>query len=309
LKNMEKNYLEYIEKFLGESSEMMPTPTLLKPFYHPDSSIKACVFDIYGTMLISASGDIDESVISTENLKKALDAAGIKLVGTGKDAHVILVEMLESFKKDIVSYHQNEYSEDKPYPEINILKIWENIIIDNSKMNHLKLNGLLCIKCFTFVFEVLCNRIYPMPGLREVINHLASKAMPLGIISNAQFYTPVILNYFMHGIISESEQVAPFDSDLTMFSYQYERSKPDTYLFELLKQRCRMKYGIYADEILFIGNDMFSDIYPAHLSGLKTALFAGDKKSLRLREDKPELRVITPDFIVTDLYQLLKIMV
>jgi putative hydrolase of the HAD superfamily len=113
----------------------------------------------------------------------------------------------------------------------------------------------------------------------------------------------------MHGSVTESEQVLPFDADLTVFSYKFQRSKPDTYLFELLKNRFREKYGIYADEILFVGNDMFRDIYPGHLAGLKTALFAGDTKSLRMREDKSELRKITPDYIITDLHQLLKIII
>jgi putative hydrolase of the HAD superfamily len=230
-------------------------------------------------------------------------------VKTISDPQHVLYEMLESFKKAVKNFHKAECSEDKPYPEVDILKIWETIIIENRNRNRLILDGLLCIKCFTFVFEVLSNRIYPMPGMKEVINHFANKTMPLGIISNAQFYTPVILNFFMHGTISEEEQVCPFDADLTVFSYKHQRSKPDTYLFELLKKQCRHKYGIYADEILFIGNDMFRDIYPAHLAGFKTALFAGDMKSLRLRQDKPELKKITPDYIITDLHQLLKIIV
>ncbi len=80
------------------------------------------------------------------------------------------------------------------------------------------------------------------------------------------------------------------------------------FLFQLLKDQCQRKYGLFADEILFIGNDMFRDIYPAFLAGFKTALFAGDTKSLRLRQDKPELKKIVPDFIITDLMQLLTIL-
>jgi putative hydrolase of the HAD superfamily len=219
----------------------------------------------------------------------------------------LLNELLEDFKRLIKEHHQAERTEDKPYPEINILEIWEEIILDNYRRNRLILNGPLCIKCFTFVFEVLSNRIYPMPGMKEVIHHLAERKFPLGIISNAQFYTPVILNFFLQGSISESELVSPFDHDLTVFSYQHQRSKPDAFLFELLKNQIRDKYGIYADEILFIGNDMFRDIYPARIAGFKTALFAGDTKSLRLRQDKPELKKITPDYIVTDLRQILNI--
>jgi putative hydrolase of the HAD superfamily len=304
---MEKDYLKFIKQFLGESAEMKPVPTLLKPLLRADSSIRAVVFDVYGTILISASGDIDESEISTENLKISLDSAGIAINDHVNEPQALLVEILESFKKAVKNFHQSLRTEDMPYPEIDILEIWESIIEENSKNNKLILSGPLCIKCFTFVFEVLSNHIYPMPGLKGVINRLHEKKLPLGIISNAQFYTPVILNYFMHNEVAETEQITPFDPDLTIFSYQHQRSKPDTYLFELLKEKCLQKYGIFADEILFIGNDMFRDVYPACLSGFKTALFAGDAKSLRLRQDRPELKTITPDYIITDLNQLLEI--
>src|SRR4030042_5396708 len=184
-KNMEKDYLQYITKFLSESVEMRPVPSLLKPLIKVDKAIKAVVFDIYGTILISASGDIDEFEISTENLKASFDAAGIELDASLREPKAVLAEMLESFKMLIKNFHQAERSEDMSYPEIDVLNIWGQIINDNVKNNRLILNGLLCIKCFTFVFEVLSNRVYPMPGMNDVINQLADKNLPLGIISNA----------------------------------------------------------------------------------------------------------------------------
>jgi len=286
---------------------MKPVPTLLKPFIRTDPAIRAIAFDVYGTILVSASGDIDESVISADNLRSAFDASGIKLINGISEQQGILTGILDEFKSTIRDFHQLESTEDKPYPEIDVLQIWEKILLGNQNRNLLQFDDPLCIKCFTFIFEVLSNRIYPMPGMKEVIQTLAGKEIPLGIVSNAQFYTPVILNYFLHGSVTDSDHVHPFDSDLTVFSYRHQRSKPDTYLFEWLKQQYRKKYGIYADEVLFVGNDMFRDIFPARASGFKTALFAGDTKSLRLRQEKPELRKLTPDYIVTDLHQILNI--
>jgi|WetSurSiteA1Bulk_404760.scaffolds.fasta_scaffold11607_2 putative hydrolase of the HAD superfamily len=305
---MERNYLQYITKFLSDSSEMMPEPTLLKPLVEPDGTIKAVAFDVYGTILISASGDIDESVISAENFKAALDASGIVLAETVLEPEMFFTEVLEEFKNLIKTFHQTARSDCKPYPEINILEIWEKIIMDNNNRNRLILSGPLCIKCFTFVFEVLSNRIYPMPGMKDVINNLAERKFPLGLISNAQFYTPVILNFFLHDTITESEQVEPFDPDLTIFSYQHQRSKPDAVLFEHFKTQCRNKFGIHPDEILFIGNDMLRDVFPARMAGFKTALFAGDTKSLRLRPELSDLKGITPDYVITELRQLFKIL-
>lgn len=301
---MVKDYLPYIKSFLGESVVLKPVPTLLKPFIRKDAGIKAFVFDVYGTLLISASGDIDESILSTGNLMQAFSASDIKFAENGETSAKLLQEILSEFRQSVKDFHEQKRTADKPYPEIDISQIWEDIIKSRQNLNQLVVEDPLCIRCFVFVFEILSNRIYPMPGMKELLDHLASLNYPLGIISNAQFYTPVILNYFLHDSVTDSEEVPPFDPDLTVFSYKHMRSKPDMFLFQLLKEQCQRKYGLFADEILFIGNDMFRDIYPAFLAGFKTALFAGDTKSLRLRQDKPELKKIVPDYIITDLMQL-----
>ncbi len=240
--------------------------------------------------------------------EQAFNASDIKFAENGEASGELLQQILSEFRQSIKEFHDQKRTEERPYPEIDISNIWENIIKSHEDLNQLIIEDPLCIKCFVFVFEVLSNRIYPMPGMKELLDRLASLNYPLGIISNAQFYTPVILNFFLHDSVSENEEVAPFDPDLTIFSYKHMRSKPDLYLFQLLKDNCQKKYGLFADEILFIGNDMFRDVYPAFLAGFKTALFAGDTKSLRLRQDKPELKKIVPDFIITDLMQLLTIL-
>ena len=63
--------------------------------------------------------------------------------------------------------------------------------------------------------------------------------------------------------------------------------------------------GIPVNAALYLGNDMLNDIYPAQKVGFKTALFAGDARSLRLREDDPGCKNLSPDIIITDLIQLL----
>ena len=59
-------------------------------------------------------------------------------------------------------------------------------------------------------------------------------------------------------------------------------------------------------ETLYLGNDMLNDVYPAGKLGFRTALFAGDRRSLRRREDRREVAGIEPDLLITDLAQLLK---
>jgi putative hydrolase of the HAD superfamily len=49
---------------------------------------------------------------------------------------------------------------------------------------------------------------------------------------------------------------------------------------------------------------MRNDILPAHRAGFQSILFAGDQRSLRLRQDDPSCRSIRPDAVITDLFQL-----
>ena len=63
-------------------------------------------------------------------------------------------------------------------------------------------------------------------------------------------------------------------------------------------------YSIEPRAALCVGNDMLNDICPAQELGFRTALFAGDARSLRLRENDPRTRKTAPELILTELRQL-----
>ena len=63
--------------------------------------------------------------------------------------------------------------------------------------------------------------------------------------------------------------------------------------------------NIPKDSVLYVGNDMLNDIFPAQKEGFKTGLFAGDVRSLRLRSDEPVCENLSADIVITDLVQLL----
>jgi putative hydrolase of the HAD superfamily len=297
--------MEYIKNFLTDLEPMLPVPTGMDPFLSAAFPLKAFVFDVYGTLLISDSGDIEESIISAGNLKKAMELSNIRVPGDTKQQEGTLNKILDEFVREIKEFHNRHRSTERPYPEIDIQHVWETILMRNYSKGRVQLDGNHCIRCMTFVFEILSNPLYPMPGMKEIIKELSSRRIPLGIVSNAQFYTPVVLNYFLSDRLAEEDRVDYFDPDLTIFSYKYKRSKPDLFLFQTLASALEKKYGFYPGDVLFIGNDMQKDVYAGHITGFRTALFAGDRKSLRLREDIDPVRNTHPDYIITDLRQLL----
>jgi putative hydrolase of the HAD superfamily len=50
---------------------------------------------------------------------------------------------------------------------------------------------------------------------------------------------------------------------------------------------------------------MLNDIYPSKKAGFKTALFAGDNRSLRLRTDDLKCSNLSADLVITDLIQII----
>ncbi len=156
-----------------------------------------------------------------------------------------------------------------PFPEIDIREI------------HAALHPELLpdeIEALAIDHERKANPVTAMPGAAETLRQLAAKGIPLGLISNAQFYTVPILEEALGATLTD----LGIDPDLCCFSYLKRRAKPDSYLFEILRDKLARR-GISAAAVHYIGNDVRNDIDPARATGFSTALFAGDPNSLRLR--------------------------
>lgn len=297
--------MQSIKSFLEKSIPLQPVPTGVQPnVRRSEKAIKCVIFDIYGTLLVSASGDIDKTSLTSDSIVAALNFCGIE---TTKDEELLAL-MIPEYKKTIALYQELGRSDDCRYPEIDIRAVWGTLLEKFYAVEIAIDNGVAPdVDRIAFIFEILSNRVYPMPEMEKIIVDLYRMNLKLGIISNAQFYTPIIMNYFMSGNIVESERIDFFDEEISLYSYKERRSKPDVAMFTKLAEILKDDYGIESDEALFVGNDMYKDIYPASTAGFQTVLFAGDKRSLRMREDQPEVTGITPDYTIVKLEELKEI--
>lgn len=231
---------------------MKPLPTGIAPRLGELPDLKAVLFDIYGTLLISAAGDTDAD--------PALDAA-------------------------IEAAHARS---PHPHPEVDIREIHAGL--------HPGLPGHE-IERLAIAHECQQNPVAPMPGAADTLRELSARGLALGLISNAQFYTMPVLDECLGGGITDSL----IDPELCCFSYRELRAKPDPFLFEQVRDALSGR-GIHPREVLYVGNDVRNDIMPAAASGFRTALFAGDARSLRLRGFSPDS--CGADLVVTELQQL-----
>lgn len=152
-------------------------------------------------------------------------------------------------------------------------------------------------------YECRVNPVWPMPGAKAVISELKDRGYHLGIVSNAQFYTPLTLE----ALFQTSLHSLGFDDQLCFWSYENLEAKPSQRLFKMAADVLKEKYNISTHETLYIGNDKRNDVLPPQQLGFRTALFAGDKYSLRLYEDDLKIKAVEPDWIVTELSQITKL--
>jgi len=273
---------EVLEKSIIQPLE--PIPTGLQPAGRIDNSLRCLLFDVYGTLLISGSGDVGTAMQTIQ------DGAQFKHLLLEFNIERPADMVLENFFSTIARHHEQLITNGIDYPEVKIDQIWMQVLgWRNRDM----------ARSFALAFELIANPVYPMPGLLKLLKYVREQCCK-GIISNAQFYTPLLLEKFFNASLKRTG----FAEDLLIFSYQTAYAKPSEHLFHLAKRRLE-KRGIAPSETLYLGNDMRNDILPAQKIGFKTALFAGDKRSLRLRQDDPRCKDIVPDIIITELLQLL----
>jgi putative hydrolase of the HAD superfamily len=288
------DYTELIEKYCRT---LTPLPTEVKARVRPLKHIRALICDIYGTLLVSSSGEIGtgDPLTRVSVLRDLLGEAGI----VAADEHAEYLDG-DPLALEIGAAHRSSKLQGEEYPEVEILNVW-NTVLDKLGVTH----DRAFVEKLALAYELRTNPVWPMPDAGEVLLQLERNNILLGIVSNAQFYTQPIFEGLLHRNLSQMG----FKPDLTVFSYRKLCAKPSPRLFKSLLLPLKNHYGLDPSEVLYIGNDMLNDMLPARECGYRTAFFAGDARSLRLRDDIPACAKLTPDVTLTDLKQLLKVIV
>jgi len=293
-----KSVLQIIQ---SQSRPLEPVPTGQKPKLAKLKNVRAVIFDVYGTLLQSGVGDISLGSKSGEGdhevlIREAFSAAGFRLTDDGVNP------LAELFEDTLKAQQDIRHGDDVDHPEVDIVAVWEDFL-DQLEAYQI-IEGAITpdkIKALATHYEVRVNPIWPMPGLRETLDTLRTRKLPMSIISNAQFFTPLLFP----ALLDEALSGLGFIEEACVWSYELKRAKPSLTLFEVAEEYYEKRLKVSPSDILYVGNDMLNDMYPAHQMGMQTALFAGDDRSLRLRKDREECKALKPDLVLTELPQVL----
>ncbi|HKK48585.1 MAG TPA: HAD family hydrolase [Alkalispirochaeta sp.] len=266
-----------------------PIITGVSAVIHHIPDIRCVAFDVYGTLLVSAAGEVG----TTDDLAKTPHSFISTAHRLGIPSQQV-APLAQSFYQMIRAYHHHARERGIQYPEVDVRSIWRDV------MDTWDVLGSITPEEIALAHELEANPVWPMPGARSVIESLRSRGLRLAIVSNAQFYTPLILEALL-GTTLDALSLHP-----QIWSFEIGVAKPSPVPFRALQEKLSDE-GIDPGQTLYVGNDMLNDVVTSQDQGFKTVLFAGDARSLRWRNDRAEIRACTPDGVITDLTQLASI--
>jgi len=288
-------------------------PTDVAPRGITFAGIRAVIFDVYGTLIISGCGEVGVAA-------EEVSAGNVDAADDGSKSDSREVAMADAFRavgwEPPVTGHPTPAMLDRQIralnvaatgavgtkPEVDLFEAWRRTLNDAGMTDHsAKTTDVVRLAA---EYESRANPTWPMPGAADCLSELSRRGFTLGIVSNAQPFTvPLVEDLIDADLADESKTGGRFDLDLCVFSYRYRQAKPSPRLFDALVASLGRR-GIEAGEALYVGNDMLNDVWAASRAGLKTVWFAGDARSCRPRDDDPRCRGLSPDAVITAWHQL-----
>lgn len=229
-------------------------------------AVRAVLFDIYGTLVDIETDERDWYAYL--NLAKFFEYLGVRL-----SADEVKWFYFEKIRQMIEKSGE-------AYPEIDVRRIWYEILREHENPQMYKLN----LGQGTFVRDVvILHRALTRRRLRlydatyDVLQRLKPQYR-IGVVSDCQ-YDYAVPETKILGIIDLF--------DAFIMSGEYGFRKPDKRLFH----DCLSRLGVSPGEAVFVGNDAFRDIFGAKSVGMKTILVMTRRESRDPNLPKPDLMV------------------
>jgi putative hydrolase of the HAD superfamily len=291
---------QIITSIRQNSRPILPVATGMTPHLPKLPGIRCVGLDVYGTLFVSAAGEItagsdrsgaapsSREELRSEAFRMVAESLGIEPEGAP--------EIARAFAASVATRHAEGHRNGIAQPEVDVLAVWREVLAGARAGP-----PSVSIPEIATRFELMVNPVWPMPGATEVLARLRERGFAVAIVSNAQFYTPLVWEALL-GAAPEAMGITP-----RIWSWERGVAKPSAEIFAALTTDLAGR-GISPGETLYLGNDMLNDVAAAKREGLKTALFAGDRRSLRMREHHPSVTGVHPDAVLTDLTQLMEVL-
>lgn len=297
-------YAARLHKNEGLTYDRTVNPVQFESLTAKIHDVRAVICDVYGTMVNYWKPGFEDKPtrekLLLSSFKQLIDRFLLEPYLLKMNPEETPAKTLSDLYHGLISLsHQNSTKNGVEYPEVKIEKVWELILMMFKRHGyqptaHIQVEEKDISRCFAYTYNFLSLGRQLYPGVVEALQKLKASNIMVGILSNAQFYTPIDLTLMIRDQSNEKieDYLELFDIDLTFYSYEYGFSKPNQLLFRRLFDAL-YEYNILPEQTVMLGNDLLVDIAPAKAAGMKTALFTGDEFSFFTHEEKD----IVPDIV------------
>ncbi len=274
--------------------------------------VKAAIFDVYGTLVRYWRPAFETEELKTAHLlasfAKTADRFGMTSFLEAINPADPPEKTLRDFYHGLIALkHEKALRKGVSFPEVKIEEIWTVIILmlrrhgyDPAGLGLGEDSDVARCMAFFYHFHSLGRGLYP--GVVTAMEKLRENNIKCGIVSNAQFYTPIDLTLFIREQSGDryDDYLELFDTDLVFYSFEYGVSKPNQKLFRKLFDAL-YELHILPQQTVFVGNDLKTDIQPAKEAGMLSAFFSGDRRAAFVHD---LAGAVVPDLSFTDWNQL-----
>lgn len=316
---MSKTLREYLE-FLHEKDTMWPKPPAIdspkaKPSIAPLPGIRAVVWNVYGTLVRIADGELLHDHPQRLRMQVALEKTveefnmwnsmyrtkeapweymyqrwtnaidDTRLAGTGRKGDVPCLDSAKLWRKLIAQLEKKEYSYDR------------SIYGDEDEL----------AEKVAYFFHAKLQGTEAAPRALRALRSVAEAGLMQGIAGDTQVFTVAQL----YRLLSARGTVPPpgelFRAELLVQSHNIGTQRTSPGYWEAVLERFA-SLDLKPAEVLLISSNVPNDLALAKRHGLRTALYAGDRLGLRAKLadlKDPETR---PDRLLVDLAQVREIL-
>lgn len=313
---MAKTLQEYADWLLEREDLRWPKPPALEvpkatAFLKPLTGIRLVVWNIYGTLLRIADGELLFHVPEGLRMQIALEKmdAEFNMWNHMYRKPIAPWKYLEEQYLKFVDRQRLAPTKVKgDVPEIQSGEVWRQIFEQLEEKDYTYDGDFygemdeLSEKAAYF-FHASLQGLEASPQALKALQIVAGGHLEQGLLADAQPFTLVQLLR----CLKTQGKLPPWGDVLqpkwTVLSYQLGVRKPSKTMYQTLLQRCR-ESGIAPQEVLYVSSRLGQDLAVAKSLGIQTALYAGDKLSLRATKEEIANPKLRPDRLLTDLSQI-----
>ncbi len=313
---MPKTLQEYADWLAERDDLLWPAPPKLEvpkatAFLKPLANVRAVAWNLYGTLLRIADGDLLFEVpqefrmqITLEKVDKEFKMWNFMYRKPGapwKYLHEQYTKFLE--RQRMASTKQKGEA-----PHISSNRAWRQILAQLEEKEYeydTEFYGDLeaLSEKVAYFYHASLQGLEAAPNALTALETVTHAGLSQGLLADAQPFTlPQLLRCLKaQGTLPPLGDV--FLPNFMVLSYQHSVRKPSKSLFQALLTPCR-EMGIEPNEILYISSRLPGDLGVAKSLGMQTALYAGDKLSLQATKAEIGNKKLRPDRLMTDLDQI-----